>query len=272
MKITFLNLFLIICFILSACNHNQIDKVGLNQKGLDNQKNGFPTLETYYNLINYVGDSDFSIESSEMLNSPSGSTQEITGFITDKTTKQNLKIGNAQFGSLSVNTIDSRNIYGTSRSNPKAAEGLFGTTFNFDIPSPNQLSGSGFKGQLYLPKQLIIQNPTAYNLQKLNKQQNLIIRWNSDVANQGGVVIMVSYSHSFSNPNPNEDIPPFVFAEVVPDNGTFTINKSVFANIPDEHTIDINIIRGGYKLYSNPTDQRTYRVWGYSKVIMSYQE
>jgi hypothetical protein len=147
---------------------------------------------------------------------------------------------------------------------------LFGKMLRFEIPHPN--STIKYIDSLYAPADLVMSSPVYNGNNPIQKGSDLVLKWNKDSKNQGGVIIMVDYAPLGNEPTDySGPTPPYVFAKLVEDTGNFTLPKEILDMIPNGRGGNIQLFRGAFKLSSKQVNTRleTYRISVVSHIIIT---
>jgi hypothetical protein len=135
----------------------------------------------------------------------------------------------------------------------KNTSSLFGSIVNFRIHKSEQNFQRGIRDttiSLYSPKQLFITSPLINNLKErfpLCDANNFKIEWNSDNQNSNGLYIAIKYDRMNSVGVKGDNLIRNInFIER--DNGSYIIDPTMFADIPNMAFIDIILLRGNIEV------------------------
>ena len=123
---------------------------------------------------------------------------------------------------------------------------LFGHQLSFNLPGINSSTRSSDDSSLYAPEIVRIESPSIESAESrypLCYFKRFIVRWNRDVLNANGVIILVKWNGTMVF---GEDYPSScVFHSVcVPDNGCVELDESMFDGIPDAAFCHLFVLRG----------------------------
>lgn len=144
--------------------------------------------------------------------------------------------------------INGMNVFAqNTRSGNGAIAGLFGNKVTFDLSAFGSLTKSGDNSvELYAPEMVRIQFPaidSEDDRYPLCYYEDFVVRWNQDVSNENGVVIIVKWNGMMVF---GEDYSSSYVYHVtcVPDTGTAELDESMFDGIPDTAFCSMCLLRG----------------------------
>ena len=130
---------------------------------------------------------------------------------------------------------------------PKTAD-LFGKMATFTLAG--SASAPGFADSLYVPKRMVLTSAQDSASYYFSRTGGYTFTWEPDFNNAKGVVITLTYTPGLfadrmQNAPPYGD--PQIITLLVPDNGSFTLNASHIATIPDGGYLDVSLLRPNFK-------------------------
>lgn len=142
---------------------------------------------------------------------------------------------------------------------PIQRNALFGHELADAVASETKVSAILEVEPTYIPEQISILSPAIHSTSDmfpLCYYRNFIIRWNADILNENGVLVMIEWNGNvaFGKSNNNSYIRSI---DLVEDNGQTTLNETFFDEIPDSAVCTLTLLRGNFgDLTDNDISQR----------------
>lgn len=174
-------------------------------------------------------------------------------------------------------TLSDLNVIGDGRQRIKAAQNLlYGKDVSFTITktSPLSIGSSKISAQdttitMYVPDLVMITSPKIEKSEELFPYcyyKGLQLKWNADINNQNGLVVMVEwYGTSISDKKTDKYIRNIDILTV--DNGESVLNDKLFDNIPENAVTYITLLRGNITVLDNYMSD-PYRLLAESHAIL----
>lgn len=130
---------------------------------------------------------------------------------------------------------------------------VFGNHANLSISGDQRTKSDNEGHDLYVPEIINISSPaigTDENKYPLCDFSNFVLRWNQDLKNDNGVMIMVTWGGTtiIGESYPDTYVRRI---DIVPDTGEATINPHMFDDIPDTALCNILVARGNVEIFQD---------------------
>ncbi|GEM_PF-2803913 len=158
-----------------------------------------------------------------------------------------------------IATPDSLGIYYAS-SVPTGNVKRFGKNTRWKIGANSTYNIPAFDTTMYVPKELIVQN---YSVKRyISRSTDFTINWNQDANNNRDMYIVLTEDTD----NVGQNI--FFWSNEIPDNGSFTISKTVFSNMSVGASFKLVLIRGNGMIVEK--NGKNFLLLGYSYISQSF--
>lgn len=191
--------------------------------------------------------------------------------------QQSLKSSNINL-SISANGVDismSRDALKSSSTDSDLESNWYGQNVTFVLKKTGNLkSGNNSETdtvEMYIPNLVEIISPlieTEAELYPYCYFDKFELKWNPDIDNSNGLVVMVEWLGTTLTEGGDEKNYIRNIDVIETDNGKAILNNSLFDNIPDKAVTYITLLRGNIE---TPTiDNTTYRLFGESHAILPF--
>ncbi len=123
--------------------------------------------------------------------------------------------------------------------------------------------------EMYVPELVEILSPpieTAQELYPYCYYDNFILKWNADVNNENGLVVIVEWLGTVLSEDVDEATYVRNIDVINEDDGEVVLNSKLFDNIPNKALAYVTLLRGNIEIAE--LDSTSYRVFGESHAIL----
>ncbi len=149
----------------------------------------------------------------------------------------------------------------------------YGQDVKFVLCSNNELKSASVEDtvaiEMYVPELVEILSPpieTAQELYPYCYYDNFILKWNADVNNNNGLVVIVEWHGTVLVEDADEATYVRNIDVIQEDDGEAVLNSKLFDNIPNKALAYVTLLRGNIEIAD--IDSVSYRVFGESHAIL----
>lgn len=169
----------------------------------------------------------------------------------------------------SVISVDGQQLKIVANSNSRTAEDIYGKTIKVGFKNGKDFLDKESSKEMYIPKKLNILKPlpSGDNIFIHAFYKDFKLEWNADPHNQEGLMVTVMYEGRNVIPENDENVIVKNIDYIEHDNGRFTLNNSIFDNIPNHALVDIMLLRGNVEI--EEYNDETYKIYAESHETIS---